>query len=51
MKFDGVVDPFGHHALRAKAMDSYTSVLGSNSKRNGEETDDKMIIPREFTRN
>ena len=33
MKFDGAVDPFGHHALRAKPMDSYNSVLGSNKKK------------------
>ena len=30
LKFDGAVDPFGHQGLRAKPMDNYNSVLGSN---------------------
>ena len=30
LKFDGVVYPFGHQVLRAIAMDSYNSVLGSD---------------------
>ena len=30
LKFDGAVDPFGHQVLRAKPMDIYNSVLGSN---------------------
>ena len=30
LELDGAVDPFGHQVLRAKPMDSYNSVLGSN---------------------
>ena len=51
LKFDGAVDPFCHLVIRAKPMDRYNSVLGSNYKRNGEQPVERMIIPREFTRN
>ena len=45
------MDPFGYQGLRAKPMDNYNSVLGSNKKGNGEQPDERMIMLREFTRN